>query len=286
MTAPQRLSVESGAHSIYAEVWGSAGPTLILGHGFGGSARNFRPQARALARENRVVLFDARGHARSSAPRDAEAYQPECFVADVLAVLDRVGAARAIVGGLSMGAGVALRFAISHPERVSGLVLSAFPRAVEEPAHVPWALGFADAIEKHGIESAGAELIWGRFDDKTADLIRRGFIEHSPHGLVNTLRELIAVQPGPASMPELPGLAIPTLVVVGSLDSASLAPCRVLAERIPGAEWVEIAGGGHIINLSHGAEYNGALRGFLSRIARPAGAAGSPSGPPDERAVR
>ena len=264
MSAPRRVRVLSGEVAIFAECWGSRGPCVVLGHGFGGSARNFRPQARALAANHRVVLFDARGHARSDAPEPAAAYQPELFVADLGAVLDAFDTKRAVVGGLSMGAGIALRFALEHSERVSGLVLSAFPRAVDEPAHVPWARGFADAIEARGLEAAGQELIWGRFDARTADLIKSGFLEHRPHALVHVLRELIAQQPAPNDMTGLTELAIPTLVIVGAEDLPSLGACRALGRLIPGANLVEIPGAGHIVNLSHAAEYNRALVAFLA----------------------
>lgn len=264
MSGPTRFRVKSGDVSIFAERWGRRGPWVLFGHGFGGSARNFRPQARALASTHRVVLFDARGHARSDAPEPAAAYRPECFVADLGALLDAVDAERAVLGGLSMGAGIALRFALDHPERVAGLVLSAFPRAVDEPEHVPWARGFADAIEARGLERAGAELIWGRFEDRTADLIRSGFLEHPPHALVNVLRELIAVQPSPADMTGLSELAAPTLVIVGAEDRPSLGACRALGRLIPGAKLVEIPGAGHIVNLSHASEYNRALVEFLA----------------------
>src|SRR5438552_11535622 len=102
---------------LHVEVEGS-GPVVVLAHGFGGSARNFLPQARALRDRYRIVRFDARGHARRGAPAEAAAYTPEAFAADVERVLHQVGAQRAGVGGLSMGAGIALRFPLSHPERV------------------------------------------------------------------------------------------------------------------------------------------------------------------------
>ena len=60
---------------LHVEAEGT-GPVLVLGHGFGGSARNFRAQSRALVDVARVVRFDARGHARSAAPPDADAYTP------------------------------------------------------------------------------------------------------------------------------------------------------------------------------------------------------------------
>src|SRR5437868_6010523 len=103
-----RLVTTPGLH---IEIEGD-GPTVLLMHGFGGSARNFGPQARALRDRYRVVRFDARGHARSDAPDEPRAYRPEAFVADVARVLDVAGAAVAVVGGLSMGAAIALRFAL------------------------------------------------------------------------------------------------------------------------------------------------------------------------------
>src|SRR5262245_2062286 len=89
-----------------------AGPVVLLAHGFGGSARNFGPQMRALKDRYKVVRYDARGHGRSDAPTDPSAYTPATFVGDMRRVLDEVGADSAVVGGLSMGAGIALRFAI------------------------------------------------------------------------------------------------------------------------------------------------------------------------------
>src|SRR5437762_10255447 len=146
---------------LHVEVEGS-GPVVVLAHGFAGSARNFLPQARALRDRYRIVRFDARGHARSGAPAEAAAYTPEAFVADVGRVLDQVGAQRAVVGGLSMGAGIALRFALAHPERADGLVLAAFPAGARTPGSFSAvAREFADAIERDGLEAAGARFVWG-----------------------------------------------------------------------------------------------------------------------------
>jgi len=268
------MDVQSGGVQLYVEAWGEGGLPLVLGHGFGGSARNFRLQARELSGSRLVVLFDARGHGRSEAPTDPRAYAPERFVEDVARVLDAVGADRGVVGGLSMGAGIALRFALGRPDRVAATVLSAFPRTADDPAHVSWAHAFADAIERDGIDEAGRVHAWGSRladDPQTAGLVRRGFAEHTPHGLALTLRHLIAVQPSPEGLePELRSLRSPVLLLVGAADTPSLGPSRALAQRVPGAELVEIAGGGHVINLEKPLEYNRALGDFLARMPAPA----------------
>lgn len=268
-TVPARLEVRRGPVSLYAEAWGEGEIPLVLGHGFGGSARNFRPQARELARERRFVLFDARGHARSSAPDEADAYEPAELVADLGAVLDAAGAERAIVGGLSMGAGVALRFALAHPERVAGLLLTSFPRTHRSPGHVEWAEAFARDIDALGIERAGEIHAWGSLlmeNPKGADMVRRGFLEHRPEALAHLLRRLLAVQPSPADLcPELARLRCPTLVVLGSADRGSSGPTRSLAQCIPGARLVEIAGG-HVINLENPLDYNRELASWLATL--------------------
>ena len=93
--------------ALHVEQYGSGDNAVVLLHGFGGSARNFRPQARILAKNRRIVLFDARGHARSAAPADASEYDFESLVTDVARVVDETGALRTVVGGLSMGAAIA-----------------------------------------------------------------------------------------------------------------------------------------------------------------------------------
>ena len=246
------------------------GPRVVLGHGFGGSARNFRAQARALDESAEFVLHDARGHARSDAPEHAEAYRPEAFCSDLERVIAESGGGAVILGGLSMGAGIALRFALERPDRVRALVLASFPRPGDDPEQRRWALGFAEALVRDGMEAAGERYAWGdraRFDPKGAALIRQGFIEHSPRALAHTLRELIAEQPSIATLaPELRALSVPTLVVAGSEDARSEPVCRELAAAIPGAELVVVPGGGHVVNLTHPKEFNAALGRFLSDL--------------------
>jgi pimeloyl-ACP methyl ester carboxylesterase len=247
------------------------GAALILGHGFGGSARNFRAQARGLGSSLCVVRFDARGHARSDAPDEAAAYTPAAFVGDVARVLDHAGASRAIVGGLSMGAGIALRFALAHPERTRALVLAAFPAGADSPgSYAALAERFAARIERDGLEAAGAELVWGPasgLDAAAAALVRRGFLEHRPHALAHVLRGVIAEQPSVATLaPALAGVTIPTLVIVGARDRLSLEPSRALAAHLPAARLVEIADAGHLVNLARPAEFNAAVAAFAAAL--------------------
>jgi pimeloyl-ACP methyl ester carboxylesterase len=254
---------------LHVEVDG-AGPTIVLGHGFAGSARNFRAQARALKDRFRIVRFDARGHARSEAPDDAEAYRPAAFVADVARVLDGVGARSAVVGGLSMGAGIALRFALAHPERTRGLVLAAFPAGATPGSLGARAGAFADAIDAEGLAAAGARFVWGQgsgLDPGAAALIRQGFLEHSPRALAHTLRGLVAVQPSVTELAaSVRALTCPALVIVGAEDRWSLDASRALAAALPVARFVTVADAGHVVNVARPEVFNAAVADFVAAL--------------------
>jgi pimeloyl-ACP methyl ester carboxylesterase len=253
---------------LHVEEYGSGDPTVVLLHGFGGSARNFRPQARFLAPNHHVVLFDMRGHARSEAPEEPSEYEPKAFVDDVRELLGRVSTPRVVLGGVSMGAAVALHYALTYPDSLAGLILASFPQGGDE---IPssWALSFADAIELRGLDAAGSEFVWGgaRFDADAAKWIRQGFMEHRPHALAATLRRMLATLPPIKKMKDrLSALRVPTLIVAGELDALALASSRELALHIPGASLVVVPGAGHIVNLQKPELFNGAIGYFLRRI--------------------
>ena len=265
---------DPGEVELHVEAVGT-GPPVVLAHGFGGSARNFRPQVRALRNRYRMVLYDARGHARSAAPMDPALYTAEQLVMDVGRVLDREHVAQAVVGGLSMGAGTALGFALARPERVRALVLAAFPPGAQEGREddlrqLEWARGFADAIETKGLEVAGAEFAWGPrsgFDAATARLVRQGMLEQPPQALAHLLRQVLAEQHSAAQLaPQLRELRVPALILVGAQDRLSLGPSEVLARSLRGARLVVIPGAGHIVNLAAPREFNAALGEFLDAL--------------------
>lgn len=252
---------------LYTETFGAAdAPPIIFSHGFGGSARNFRLQARVLEPDFRVTLLDLRGHARSPAPEGAEHYRMSAFLED----LDELVLAQqgpVILAGLSLGAKISLGYALANAGtgRVRALLLASYPGEADKRR--AWALGFAEAIETRGLDAAGAEFVWGdrtRFDEKGAKLIRQGLMEHAPHALAHIQREVLAVAPSPrAFADELRALDVPTCVIAGSEDTESLGPCRELAQYLPNATLHEIAGAGHVVNLAKPTLFNQTMTAFL-----------------------
>ena len=253
---------------LYTETFGgSAHPAVIFCHGFGGSARNFRPQARVLEAEFRVTLFDWRGHARSPAPEGSESYRTSALLSD-LGELVETQTPPVILVGLSLGAQLALNYALDNPTRVAALLLASFPTSGEVAQRRTWALSFAQAIEQRGLDAAGAEFVWGersRFDPKGAQLIRQGFLEHSPQALAHLLREVLACSPSPASLaPRLRQCRLQTCLIAGADDPESLGPSRELARLLPNAQLHELEAAGHVVNLTKPTQFNQLLLAFLA----------------------
>lgn len=98
------------------------GTPIVLVHGLLWSGRMFHRLADLLD-DHRVLLLDVRGHGPSTRPTDPAAYRWSKLASDVTALLDHLGLEQAVVGGLSLGANVALAVARDAPERVSGLVV-------------------------------------------------------------------------------------------------------------------------------------------------------------------
>src|SRR4029450_12393306 len=80
------------------------------------------PNVPALSARHRLILWEPRGHARSDSPEDPTRGTFAHWVLDLHDLLDHVGLPRAVVGGLSLGGGIATRFALAHPERVRALI--------------------------------------------------------------------------------------------------------------------------------------------------------------------
>ena len=131
--------------------------------------RMLQPLAHALAAEGlHVVTLDPLGHGRSDRPVDPHAYSVTEFAEHVLVLLDHLGAPQAVLGGVSLGANVALEVAAIAPDRVRGLI-------VEAP------------ILDHGVEASivvfGPLLLTARFLPLSVAVLRR-LTRPVPRGIV------------------------------------------------------------------------------------------------------
>lgn len=124
MRRPELGRVERDGVGIAYEQVGQGPPALLfLPAWMIANSGLWAAQCDALSDRFRCLSYDARGSGRSDRPTEPERYQVTELVADTLAVLDAVGADRAVLVGNSLGGLVAYLTAALHPDRVAGLVL-------------------------------------------------------------------------------------------------------------------------------------------------------------------
>jgi pimeloyl-ACP methyl ester carboxylesterase len=148
-----RVPLSTGVHMSYFEIGPRSGETLIFLHTDTTSALDWAWTAQALARLDptlRLITLDQRGAGSSELPATEECWsRPNLcmtrgkLAADVLAFMDARGIAKATLVGHAMGASVARRIALEHPERVTRLILSGV--GIAAPKEPPAAAGPAAA---------------------------------------------------------------------------------------------------------------------------------------------
>ncbi len=258
--------------------WESSGegPGVVFLHPGLWDSRVWDEQFGVFSRTYRVLRYDFRGYGRSSR---LEPGKPYSHVSDLAAMMDAAGVERGALIGNSMGGGVAVDFALTHPARVSALVLaspalSGFEGTPEEEA--AWEAAFADVerqIEEavtvgdlEGAQELRLRWLWAPLgtDDPAGSRIRQIAFEN--------LQELTMDESGetgidPPAAGRLGEIEVPTLVLPADHDPPwHERICEVLGEGIRGARLVRIPETDHVIPLRRPEEFNYVVLGFLGDV--------------------
>jgi pimeloyl-ACP methyl ester carboxylesterase len=252
-----------GARLVY-EVTGD-GPAVVLIHGFGLDMRMWDPQVEPLAARFRVMRYDCRGFG-ASGPFDSAV--PYTHAGDLVALLDHLGIADAVLAGLSFGGQVALQTALADPARVRGLALL---DAVLDG--VPWDPESARANDEVARQVQTRGVLAGRAAWLAHPLFAAA---RKRPDLAGQLAAMVAGYPGQHWLGQdshrqtrppidvLEGVAGPVLVAVGEHDVPGFREMSaVLARRIPGAEYRVVADAGHMINMEQPAVVSELLTRFV-----------------------
>jgi poly(3-hydroxyalkanoate) depolymerase len=255
---------------------GSPGwPPLLLCNGIGASLELFQPFVDALDPRRPVIRFDMPGIGGSPAPLIP--YHLGTSAPLLAGLLDRLGHRQADVLGISWGGGLAQQFALSRPDRVRRLVLVATGTgALMVPGHPRVLLRMLTPRRHRDPGHAAriaAELYGGsaRKDSALArDLlhatIRLGFSGPARgyfYQLISTL--------GWTSLPLLPRLRPPTLILAGDDDPIiPLVNARIMHRLIPRSE-LHIYHGGHLELAADSGRLAAAVEAFLDADRTPEG---------------
>ncbi|MDX1383999.1 MAG: alpha/beta hydrolase [Thermoanaerobaculia bacterium] len=242
--------------AIWFEARGD-GPPLLLSHGYSATGVMWEGQVEALRDRYRVITWDMRGHGRSDYPEDPDAYSEAATVGDMAAILDECEAPAAAIGGLSLGGYMSLAFHFAHPERTRCLLLfDTGPGYKSDEGRAEWnrtSLARADDLESRG------------FDALSSSREVRSRNHRSPLGLSRAARGMLA-QKDDRIIQSLPGIGVPTLVVVGADDTPFLGASAYMAKKIEGARQVVLPDAGHASNLDQPEAFNAAMVEFLSSL--------------------
>lgn len=240
------------------EIHGAGRPLLFL-HGFTGSSQNWQPLLPGLTGHYQVILVDVLGHGRAASPPDENRYAIDQVAADLVALVDELGYGDMGILGYSMGGRLALFTAVTYPHRITHLILESaspgLPTAAERQARVAQDRELADWIEINGIEAfvnRWEQLpLWASQQQLSPEIqqqLHQQRLQNNPTGLANSLRGMgTGVQP--SLWEHLPALAIPTLLLVGELDTKFVTINRQMAALLPNAHLEIVPGVGHTVHL-------------------------------------
>jgi 3-oxoadipate enol-lactonase len=231
-------SVRAGNLEIWTEQVG-AGPDVLLIGGLGDTVESWQFQLDGLRDRYRLTAFDNRGAGRTAMPDGPVSV--EVMADDAAAVLDALGIPSSHVAGFSGGSMVAQELALRRPDLVRSLVLqSTFP--VMDPYFRSWLLFVRWLVEVAPSERAFLEGFF--LDIYTARAHNDGtvarFIEEVlafPHKqTTENMQRYMDAFLDHDTTERLSGIAAPTLVLAGGLDSTARPSLgRAVAERIPDA---------------------------------------------------
>jgi 3-oxoadipate enol-lactonase len=239
-----------------------AAPWLVFSNSLATNLSMWDEQADALRDRFRILRYDQRGHGDTEAP--AGPYPFDLLVADVVALFDALGIARAHFVGLSMGGMAAVALLAKHPERLDRVVACDCGPASTPQSAAQWAERSALA-RAHGMESLVEPTIGRWFPPDfvasgapAVDRLRRMIRTTPVNGFAGCAAALsdFDLRPGLAKIQTAP------LFVCGGKDAA-LPGTKALQAGIPGSKLVEIPDAGHISNVENPAFFNRTIREFL-----------------------
>ena len=257
--------------TLYYEASGHiSSPALLLVHAGVANLRMWDPQVEALSQAHYVIRFDSRGFGRT-VTADVE-YSNRTDLRDLL---DHLGIARATVIGCSRGGGIALDFALEHPDRVSGIVTigagpSGFPEvqltALEEERFA--AMDDAWEAEDWQLLARLEVRLWSIGPTRSEADLDPAFVgaafELNSDKPAHAGERAVAIPLEPPAYGRLGELTVPALVTVGDLDlSIALTQYDYLVSAIPQATGHRFADSAHLPSVENPLEFERVLLEWL-----------------------
>lgn len=273
---PQTRYARNGDINIAYQVVGSGPRDLVLVPGWVSNIEMFWEEPtmarflQRLASFSRLILFDKRGTGLSDRISDMPSL--EVRMDDVRAVMDAAGSKQAALLGYSEGGPMCMLFAATYPDRASALIMTGSYPNLKQGPDSPWGRTlemqeqFIKAMETQwggpvGIEARAPSMAhderfrqwWGRWLRMSA----------SPAAAASVIRMSYEIDVRHL----LPLIRVPTLLLHSVGDKTmAVSGSRYMAERIPGAKYVELPGADHVPWLSDSDAIVDEIEEFLTGV--------------------
>lgn len=256
--ASQFIEVSPGTTIHVRDEGPRDGFSVVLVHGSNASLHTWEPWvARLTAKGYRVITLDLPAHGLSG-PTPEGLYTSAAYVGIVEKLVDRLGLTRFALGGNSMGGGVAWRYAVAHPERLTALILidasgKPMPKGSSPPigfrlARIPVARDILATVTPRSlIDSSFKQSVSNQAIATPAMIDRYWELLLYPGNRRATVQRFGQYSGDDGMAAKLKGLTVPTLIIWGREDR--LIPVSVAAwfnQQIPGSRVTILDGIGHI----------------------------------------
>lgn len=256
----------------YLEAGRPTAAPLVFLHGIGGAARMFRRQLDHFGGDYRALAWDMPGYGNST---PLPLVSMDALAAALAGFIEELGLDHPVLVGHSLGGMVVQRLLTRAPHLARAVVLAQTSAAFgsRDPA---WQAEFLSARlgpldAGHGMAALAETLVAdlaGPDADPEGLALARDCMAHTPD---STYRDGIMAMPGFDCRDALARIAVPVLVLSGTLDATAPAQgMERMAARIPGAQYVALEGAGHLAHLEQPDAFNAAVGQFLNGLGDPA----------------
>jgi 3-oxoadipate enol-lactonase len=244
------------------------GHPVICMHGIGGDAESFRPQLDALADDFQIISWSMPGYGGSAAIDDVSF---ELLANKLLAFMDALGIETAHLVGQSIGGMIAQEFYHRYPNRVTSLALiattSAFGGRDESFREAFLKARLAPLDQGQSLKNLAPQFVPQIIGEKAPAAAREAAIRSMAAVPDASYRNILKCLVTFNRRAEFSSISVPCCLIAGEVDSNAPAKTMLrMAESLAGAEFHQVPGAGHLVNLECANETNQILRDFLSPI--------------------
>jgi len=245
--------------------------TYVLLHAFPIGANLFEPQIRNIPAGWRMITPDLRGFGGSTEVDPSGTLSISDYADDLLDLLDELGIARAVVGGVSMGGYATFAFLQRAADRVDGVVLANTRAGADSPEARANRRNMLALLDREGPSGVARDMMPKLLGKTTREsnpeaeaTVRRLIKQQSPIAVRAAIHRMMH---RPDSTPLLAQITAPTLVITGDEDELiPIDESRVIANGVRGATLAIIPRAGHLSNLEQPDPFNNALTAFLTKL--------------------